>query len=203
MTARHPFRPEKQRGVALPVALMVLVAMILAAVTLMRNIDTSTMVATNLTYKQHASHAADAGIQAAYQWLENTMAAAPASLYNTNTGMGYISSRRPDDAYWNPATAWDDSIARQVAIADPAVEEISYVIHRLCANPNQAAGPGSGNICATITTRTGAASVGASQSAGAFGYNYSSLIYYRITVRVVSKRNAVSYVQALVVAPSS
>ncbi|MCZ7654374.1 MAG: hypothetical protein M5R42_08960 [Rhodocyclaceae bacterium] len=65
MSIRCPTHPRSigQRGVALPIALIVLVAMVLAAVTLIRSVDTATMVAGNLTLKQSATHAADEGIR--------------------------------------------------------------------------------------------------------------------------------------------
>lgn len=55
----------KQRGVVLFFALIALVAMSLAAVALIRSVDTSTLIAGNLAFKQATKNSAEAGIEAA------------------------------------------------------------------------------------------------------------------------------------------
>lgn len=194
------FRPAGQHGVALPIALIVLVAMILAAVTLMRSVDTATMVAANLTNKQRTTLAGDQGVQAAYQWLVNTQAASPATLNVTDTAQGYFSARHADDPYWNPANNWNDAVA--VRANDAAGNQISYVIHRMCSMPNLPNGDVN-NKCATYVAPSGVAGAGGSLSVSASAFSDTKFVYYRITVRVVGKRNAVSYVQSLVLVPAS
>src|SRR2546428_13810539 len=61
--------PRRQRGVTLFIALIVLVAMTMAAVAMMRSVDTATVVAGNIGFRQSAVNAADQGVQAAYAWL--------------------------------------------------------------------------------------------------------------------------------------
>src|SRR5256885_15968678 len=62
----------RQRGVTLFIALIVLVAMTMAAVAMMRSVDTATVVAGNIGFRQSAVNAADQGVQAAYAWLGAT-----------------------------------------------------------------------------------------------------------------------------------
>ncbi len=80
---QNPLR-AKQRGVVLFFALMALLAMSLAAVALIRSVDTSTMIAGNLAFKQSATTSGDAGTEAALNWLEITNAANNALSVATN-----------------------------------------------------------------------------------------------------------------------
>src|ERR1044072_4039301 len=54
-----------QRGVVLFIALIVLVALMLASVSLVRSVDTANIIAGNLAFKQASVQAADTGIEAA------------------------------------------------------------------------------------------------------------------------------------------
>lgn len=191
---------RRQRGVALPVALIVLTGMILAAVTLIRSVDSATVVASNLTYKQRAARAGDEGIRTAYLWLKNKAVTAPADLNNTDTAAGYYSTQHADDPGWNPAAKWDNN-ADSVDLHDTAGHTITYVIHRLCTQPNLAYNAGN-NQCATYSGASSTSS-GGSQSSDAAEFPTITYVYYRITARVVGPRNTAAYVQSLVLVPAS
>lgn len=192
------FRVPKQRGVALPIAMIVLVAMLLAAVTLIRSVDTATMVAGNLTYKQRATHAADEGVRAAFIWLRDTSVANVAALSNSNSGEAYYSSQHAKDPDWNPAANWPPD---SKSFVDANGNTVSYVIHRLCILPGKGIND-EGQNCSTWDG-VGTRKPGASYSSDDPGYKSSSFVYYRITTRAVGPRNATSYVQTLVLIPSS
>src|SRR5476651_1743452 len=66
--------PAKQRGVVLFFTLIALVVMSLAAVALIRSVDTSTMIAGNLAFRQSGGSSTDTGIEAAIAWLSATQA---------------------------------------------------------------------------------------------------------------------------------
>lgn len=189
-----------ERGVALPIALIVLVAMILAAVTLVRSVDTATLVAGNLTFKQRATHAGDEGIRQGFLWLRNTAIANPASLNNSDAANGYFSTQHADDPNWNPAANWPTGSAVTLP-TDAGGNTVSYVIHRLCTLPGLAYNA-SGQQCATYTGSSAAAS-GGSQSVDAPEFVGVVYVYYRVTARVEGPRNTVSYVQSLMLAPAS
>ena len=70
-----PVRSMKQRGVALFFALVCLVAIMLAAVVLVRSVDTSTLISGNLAFQQSATVSGDAGTEAALTWLASVQAA--------------------------------------------------------------------------------------------------------------------------------
>ena len=61
--------PRRQQGVVLLIALIVLVAMTLAGIGMMRSIDTGTMVAGNIGFRQSAVATGDGGIEQAITWL--------------------------------------------------------------------------------------------------------------------------------------
>ncbi len=58
-------RLRSQRGVILIITLIVLVAMTLASIAMVRSVDTSTVIAGNLAFKQSATASGDAGLEAA------------------------------------------------------------------------------------------------------------------------------------------
>lgn len=193
---------DSQRGVALPIALIVLVAMVLAAVTLVRSVDTATMVAGNLTFKQRATHAGDEGIRQGFLWLRNAVINNPAALNNSIAANGYFSTQHIDDPIWDPAAPnqWPED--QDVTLpTDGGGNTISYVIHRLCAMPGLSLND-PGQKCSTYVG-TSAASSGGSQSVDAPEFKGVTFVYYRITVRVRGPRNTVSFVQSLVIAPAS
>lgn len=76
---------------------------------------------------------------------------------------------------------------------DSAGNTVSYVIDRLCNN----AGPKTGGA-ACIASPVVTAASGNEEEAGTKPLNAPSVVYYRITVRVVGPRNTVSYVQSVV-----
>ena len=67
---------SRQRGVILIVSLVVLVAMMMAAVGLIRSVETSNAVAGNLAFQQATLNASDSGVAAAVTQLQAVGAAA-------------------------------------------------------------------------------------------------------------------------------
>lgn len=63
--------PDRQRGVVLLIALIVLVAMTLAAIGMMRSVDTGIVITGNMAFKQTTVHAGDVGIDQGYTVLMN------------------------------------------------------------------------------------------------------------------------------------
>jgi hypothetical protein len=177
-----------------------LVAMMLAAFALFRAVDTATMVAGNLTFKQGAVNAGDRGVRLAYAWLQDQATNAPANLLNSNSGQGYYSSQHANDPNWNPVTDWPSS-GTVSAGTDSAGNTVSYVIHRLCTQPGLAYNA-TGNLCATYSAASSASS-GGSQSVDAPAFSGVVYVYYRVTAKVVGPRNSISYIQSMMLVPAS
>jgi Tfp pilus assembly protein PilX len=199
---RHPlisFRSHRQRGVTLFISLIVLVAMTLAAIAMMRSVDTATVVAGNIGFRQSSVSAADQGLQAAYGWLGANIALA--TISNDATAQGYFSSvpaGETPDWYLNSAS-WLNALAINGGTPDAAGNTVSYVIHRLCPVPNcspNATCGGVTNVCGQTLSSTAISGEGVDLSAPNF-FTTPPQTHYRITVRSIGPRNSVAYIQTL------
>jgi type IV pilus assembly protein PilX len=144
-------RIARQRGVVLFFALIALVAMSLAAVALIRSVDTGTLIAGNLAFKRTATLAGDIGTEAATLYLNSVQAAGSIQdeLVNVNfplnqTGggsmpnAGYYSSMDPDLSLTDSAAAkhikWDNTDSTDAG-TDGQGNSVRYVIQRMCRSP--------------------------------------------------------------------
>lgn len=201
----------RQRGVVLFFTLIALVVMSLAAVALIRSVDTSTMIAGNLAFKQTATTSGDAGIEAAITWLagiQNQMIAngqnvyldpSAALLFNqsnaANAALGYYSSAGSVANLTNGTISWDNTNSALVQ-PDGSGNTIRYIIERMCSIPNQV--PSTANcLFATPVTTLGSQAVVAAdqvcQGAGCLSNAQSPQL--RITAQVAGPKNTYSYVQ--------
>ncbi len=203
----------RQRGVVLFFTLIALVVMSLAAVALIRSVDTSTMIAGNLAFKQTATTSGDAGIEAAINWLntiQNQMVANGQNIYldpgaaltfnqtNQTTVPGYYSSSTPVANLTNGTISWDNTNSALVG-TDLSGNTIRYIIERMCMLPNQV--PSAQNcLFATPVTTLGSQAVVAAdqvcQGAGCLSSAQSPQL--RITAQVAGPKNTYSYVQTFV-----
>lgn len=200
---------RRQQGVALVMALIVLVAMTLAGLAMMRSVDSSALIAGNLAFKQSAAISADAGVEAAIAWLNDN-----SSVLNQDDGSnGYSASSQDDlDLTGNNSTDADDdldwrktSLVKQLPV-DSAGNQVSYVIHRMC----QAAGALDPASCSTVTGGANKKQPGESigilrpmltyqpMPGGSSSGTASPIGLYRVTVRVAGPRSNVSFVQAII-----
>lgn len=212
----EPVHMMKQRGLVLFLALIALLALSLAAVALIRSVDTSTMIAGNLAFKQAATTSGDAGIETAISWLAATETANAAKnvltdsthAFNvTNAASGYYSNADPAlnlfaDATWNAITAIP-------AVTDSSGNTIRYIIQRMCRTAN--ALPSSQELPLLLPPKTDCLFSGAVQDkngqniplpqevcAGAGCPVAGQTPQIRITTRTTGPKNTVSYVQAFV-----
>jgi Tfp pilus assembly protein PilX len=197
----------KQRGVVLFFALIAMLAIMLAAVALVRSVDTSTMIAGNLAFKQAATTSGDAGTEAAIAWLSAAQTANSAKnvltdvthTFNvTDAARGYYSNTITnatfifDDATWNAITAIP-------AVTDSSGNTIQYVIQRTCRNPNVAIQNADCLFSGAIQDTNGK-NIPLPQDVctgpGCPVAGQTPMI--RITSRVKGPKNTLSYVQAFV-----
>lgn len=199
-------RCRTQQGFTLIIVLIVLVAMMLAGISMMNSVSTASMVAGNMAFRQAAVHAGDVGTEQAIVWLQNH---AGSALFNNIPASGYIArqdepaANQTWDDYWRAAL--DPSpVARPVAAVinsgnvvtlptDAATgTTVSYVIHRLCRSAGDpgtvecAVGPATANNDDDSKDTPNIPIVLATQN------------YYRITSRIEGPRHTVSYVQTFV-----
>lgn len=197
-------RVAAQSGITLIITLIVLVAMTLASVAMVRSVDTSVMIAGNLAFRQGATTAGDAGVEAARAWL----VANSGALANDDEGNGYYSSSQDNlDLTGNRTPGntaddvdWEDTgigVSQPVCLApDTAGNTACYIIHRLCIDPNS---PLDSAKCSTQESARSGSSKGASLSMERYQPTSWSMVatmaYYRVTVRVAGPRNNISFIQ--------
>ncbi len=188
--------PQRQKGVVLMIALIMLVSLTLAGIALVRSVDTTTIIAGNLGFKQSATSSGDLGNEQAIAFLESYNSGT--TLHAAIGGQGqYVPFVENPGAGQTWDTFWQNVIGANakalVPATDAAGNSASYVIHRLC---NSAGDPVSVADCAI--SPASAANSGSSKGAGVVALNFSAAIYYRITTRVVGPRNTVSYIQTVI-----
>ena len=200
---------QRQSGVVLLIALIVLVAMTLAAVSMMRSVDTGTLVAGNIAFRQSAVQSGDTGVEVARAWLIANQAALNGDIPTA----GYYSTRQDNIDFTGNRSAsssdnvdWDNSNATLPAKAfivpgtgtppvDGAGNNVAYVINRLCSIP------GDPNTAGQSCTTTTISAIGSTQDVAdysGYGLTTKNQIYYRITARIVGLKNTITFVQAVV-----
>jgi len=201
----------KQTGASLVLALIMLVVMSMAAVAMVRAIGTGLLVAGNFSFRQQALLAADAGSEAAINWL--TPLASLPDLYANQPDSGYYASV-PDGldltdsgrAGASILIDWDSNQcngrvgftcmdAAAALTTDAAGNSIRYTIHRLCKLPGSPQDAANGCLLfqSASSAQKGAVSYGQSKK-----FVASPGVYYRITTRVHGPRNTIVYTQTMV-----
>lgn len=188
-------KPRKQRGVVLLIALIVLVALTLAGVALVRSVDTTNLIAGNMSFHESAVQAGERSTEIAIaNWLGPNKAIGDPDLFTDSLANGYRASRQDPptgtswDAFWNSTL----SAEATTGTADAAGNTVSYVIHRLCS--------ATGNPSAIDCSKPPyGLSSGESQSTPGSGTGTSDKqVYYRITTRIAGPRNTVAYLQTII-----
>jgi type IV pilus assembly protein PilX len=184
-------KPVKQKGLALFIALIALVVMSLAAVALIRSVDTNTIIAGNLGFKQSATVSADSGVETAISWLANNQSA----LNSDSTSSGYYATFAGDAKALVDVSA---ALAKGAGISageDKSGNTITYVIQRMCKN----AGASDSTHClfGPPGEDTNAFS-NCDASNPCLNSAPSDSLMYRVTSRVTGPKNTVSYTQAFV-----
>ncbi len=206
----QPARMKKQRGVALFFALISMLAIMLAAVALVRSVDTSTIISGNLAFQQAATASADSGTEAAITWLAATEAANVATNYLTNTAHPF-NNDAPTSGYYsslNPALSlttttgtyikWDNTDSKLVA-TDSSGNTTRYVIQRMCRTANVAV-QNADCMLSTASQDNNGQNIQLPQEVckGAGCPAAGQAPQIRVTSRTTGPRNALSYVQAYV-----
>lgn len=192
----------RQRGVVLFVALIALVAMTLAAIALVRSVDTANVISGNLAFRQGGIQASDVGVEAAVTALPTIISTTLETSVTGSTGTyWYYASRRKENSLGLPTvTEYTPTVTAGAAINWSSVPTASttangytvkVVIDRLCQGP-----PPVTDIqlnCLADLPVGG----GGSRKAGATVFSASQQVYYRATVQVSGPRNTLSYIQTI------
>lgn len=117
-----------QRGIALPVMLIMLLVMLVSSIYLLKSSNSTTLTASNLAHDSALARAADFGLHAGFQWLSAAAATNKVQLDSHVAAQGYRATLNTKDTV-RSADFWDGSIVVQ----DANLNRIRYVIHRMCA----------------------------------------------------------------------
>jgi Tfp pilus assembly protein PilX len=211
MSALQDYRPhQRQKGVVLFIALIALVALSLAAVALVRSVDSGNVISGNLAFRQATLQASDHGVEAAFIALggiTNQTNTFVANQYRP-TRLDVATNGSTRDVNWVNDIVWANIPCRDNsnAAVNCANQEykVKYFIDRLCGCPGTLSAINSGGSCSTTVTDKQLWCVvdlgsGKTGSKGAYSTSFTSVssIYYRVTVQVTGPRNTTTYVQTI------
>ena len=186
-------RRRGERGIVMIVALIVLVVMALAGVTMLRQLSSGVSIAGNVAFKENATSVADSGTEAARAWF-TLPANNQAVLSNDNAAAGYYSSWTAND---DPSTFdWaGGSVEVPAALNAGTGNQVRYIIHRLCATAGMLPNDPAQRCSDAIGKNIGPSHVGGSY--GNLPITPPPKPFFRMTTRVDGPRNTVSYIQVV------
>ena len=193
LSAGHLPAPSLQRGAILLFALIMLVVLTIAAVALVRSVDTANLLTGNLAFKQTTIQLADVGVEAATSNLATILASSSDDKFPagcSNECIYYPTGFTNEDAKGVPTSITWSSVPTVTGLALPSGYSVQYVIDRLCEGPAPAT-----DIVGECFSE-GSLS-GGSKKAGAAKFTAAATIYYRVTIRVAGPRATETYVQAI------
>ncbi|MGY0193580.1 pilus assembly PilX family protein [Leptothrix sp. BB-4] len=218
----HPVRTRlrhaAQRGVSLVFSLITLVALSLAAVALIRSVDTGATILGNLSFKQDTLLAADEATRQAIAWLDNNRGGT--TLHASIEAQGYSAASVADldPAGIRPSTNaryaqrvlidWDMNncggfancvkpLATALSVGPNAVQARWYIV-RVCSNA------GDPTLSTVACARPITASTAPTAEKGEMNYTDPKLQqvvlsqYFRVIVRARGGRNTTSVTETLV-----
>jgi len=175
--------------ISMLIAVIVLVATLLAAIALMRSVDTANVVAGSMTFRQGGVQEAEK----AYEAAKALLATLTAGGENDQPESGYYASvqiptRRPGIP--DPLTT--GSPYTGVGSVVGATNNVFYVVERLCPKTGKA----DASLCIAPDVSIEAGSSANQMSDTAFALHGVSAAF-RLTVRVDAPKNTVSFVQTI------
>jgi hypothetical protein len=181
-----PMRIRRQRGLALPVVLIILAVMLVSSIYLMKSIHSTALATGNLAYDATLGQSVDLGLHTGFEWLQATAVADRSVLDVDSPANGYMArmdtSLGPrDEDFWDA----------KKTITGPDGLAIDYVIHRMC----QASGAyDNGNQCVQTAANTAllgiTVGVGTSLATDTPAYAGSPQVHYVITARLRGAKGA-------------
>lgn len=187
------FLNKNNKGIALPISLFVLIGVLLASAALIRAGEFNVSMSGDLAHRSLVSNANDVAIATANEWI----IANKASLVNSNASQGYYSASPTAPVDYSEDSAWAG--ARSLP-ADSNGNINSYLIYRLCEQPNtpyNGVNSGIQNVCA-VKQLNSAANIGNSAGFGAFNFTGTPQLYYKIIVRTVGPKSATTVTETVI-----
>lgn len=212
-------KKNTQNGVVLFIAMIALVVMSLAAVALIRSVDTNTLITGNLSFKQTSIASSSYGIESLSDYLGREIRREDGKL--SNPGVGYYAvctttSSDPNlcdglnitnNATWQAGAR--SRLADGIGITggvDAYGNTVEYIVERMCRAPDadfedkSATAVGivkSSCLVAKRNNDNGSKNVLNATLVGAPDV-LTDLPVYRVTVRVTGPKNTISYIQSFI-----
>lgn len=188
-----PGRRHSQRGIALPVMLIMLTVMLVSSIYMLKSSTSTTMTTANLAYDAALSKSADAGLHAGFAYLRSV--ANRADLLVNQPAQGYVATLTPT---WTVSTEafWTGAATLQ---PNPAGDRVQYVIHRMCTFPG--AYNSNNNSCRTTSARPNSQApqpYGTSLGLGGPKFLQQPQLHYVVTARINGARGGNVVTQAVV-----
>jgi Tfp pilus assembly protein PilX len=188
-------RPRRsQRGYMLLLVLVALVAMMVSGIALVRSMDTNQLVAGNMAARNSTVQSSDLAVQQAVAFIQAN--ATSGVLFADDQANGYFATEQEPD--WTASATWAVCTTTAGATAcsstDPAGNQVSWLIHRMCSiagSPNAA-----GQFCSSLNGTSTTA--GNSYSSDATTFTGAPKNFYRVSIQVVGPRNTATLTQAFV-----
>jgi len=182
-----------QRGIALPIMLIMLAVMMVSSIYLLKSSTSSTLTSSNLAYEAALTKAADAGLHAGFTYLRTI----PNKnlLLTDQAAAGYVATLPQTWTVSNP-NFWLGSITMA---PDNEGNRVEYVIHRMCMLPLPYDDPT--NRCQTTAPRpgtTGPRALGETLKIDASNLAVAAQIHYVVTARVFGPRGGNVVTQAVI-----
>jgi Tfp pilus assembly protein PilX len=196
----------RQRGVVLFIALIVMVAMSLAAIALIRSVDTTNILIGNLAFRQSSILPANMAVEQAAAALfpeaaptgvpaiADPTADLPAENYfaswqNSDDARGVptLLQTRTNAAALTKTLDAQDNANANVAVANRTV--VRYMIERMCL----AAGPAKASNCDMMPPKQNPGTTVHDESTATL----TPIPFYRVTIRVDGPQNTASFLQAM------
>lgn len=191
---RRHGRRRAQRGIALPVMLIMLTVMLVSSIYLLKSSTSTTMTTANLAYDSALSKSADAGLHAGFAYLRSV--ADRSDLLVNQPAQGYVATLTPTWTASNPSF-WLGAVTLP---AHPVTgDQVQYVIHRMCTFPG--AYNSANNSCRTTSARPNSKAAqpfGSSLALGGPKFLQQPQIHYVVTARINGARGANVVTQAVV-----
>ena len=182
-----------QRGIALPIMLIMLAVMMVSSIYLLKSSTSSTLTTSNLAYEAALTKAADAGLHAGFTYLRTV----PNKnlLLTDQAAAGYVATLPPNWTVSNP-NFWLGAVTLP---PDTDGNRVQYVIHRMCNLPG--AYDDNTNRCQLTAPRpgtTGPRALGETLKIDASNLAVAAQIHYVVTARVFGPRGGNVVTQAVI-----
>jgi Tfp pilus assembly protein PilX len=212
---------KRQRGLVLLIAMIALVVLSLAAVALIRTVDSATIIAGNLAFKQSTTASGEAALIRANQWLATQAAVdPPVGFDNNNLAVGYYATMTsltalrglPSEKVYEALTAdatWAVANSQAAIVKCNGIDSdkdcsgntIRYVIERMCSHPGAAEGSALANPLQKCLFGPSVESGGSHkpcQGGGCSPAGAEASPMFRITARSAGPKNTFGYIQSFV-----